>query len=136
MKKAFLILTTISLIIITSCSVSPHTKRTLSTSTIKSEVETFLSMIEARLGRIATTTETQLYLDDFIDLKEGLWQVDYDRSLEAYHISANGVNKDLQSSYYQPFWDETRWVMLPSGIIVALGNAQKLEADLQSLVGE
>ena len=136
MKKVFLILVITSLIVITGCTVSLHTETTLSATTIKSEVETFQGMIKARLDRIATTTETQLYLNDFINLKEGLWQVNYDRNLEAYHILANGVNNDLQSPYYQPFWDETTWIMLPSGIIVALGNAQKFEAALQSLIGK
>lgn len=90
--------------------------------------------IETRLDAMATNSEAQRYLSDFMDLTEGFWEPRYIEQYKQYYITAKAL-RDIPPNtyYYQSYWSEAMWVLDSGGHISPDANARRLEADLQKL---
>lgn len=90
--------------------------------------------IETRLDAMATNSEAQRYLADFMDLTEGMWQIDYVREYQSYYVRVQELtDSDPNTYYYKAYWRDITWTLDSNRRVSPDSNARRVEADLQRL---
>lgn len=90
--------------------------------------------IETRLDAMATNSEAQRYLADFMELTEGMWQIDYIREYQSYYVRVQELTDSAPNTYYyKPFWRDVTWTFDNNGSVSPNHSARRVEVDLQRL---
>jgi len=90
--------------------------------------------IETRLDGMATNGEAQRYLADFMDLTEGMWEIDYVQEYKGYYVKIEQLtSSNPKTYYYKPYWRDAMWYLDSNGHVSPDANARRIEADLLEL---
>ena len=131
MKKLVIVLILITLLMSIACS---KTTEPGSEPTSELALHEAYKAIETRLDGMATNSEAKRYLADFVDLTDGMWQINYVQEYKGYYVRIQQLRDSNPHTYYhKSYWSDVLWYLDSSGHISPDANARRIEADLLEL---